>query len=129
METMFQLAAVAVMAVTLAAVLRRSAAECAFLVLLTAGIWMLGMVLGALEDVVNMLARLARLARLDGMVVEPVLKTVGLSILTRITGEVCRSAGEGGVAAFVEVAGTILALAQALPLCGAVADMIVEMLA
>jgi len=129
METMFKVAAVAVTAVMMSAVLRRGAAEFALLVLLVTGLWMLTMILGAMEAVVDMLTRLTRLAHLDGRVVEPVLKTVGLSILTRITGEVCRSAGEGGVAAFVEVTGTILALAQALPLCDAVADMIVGMLA
>ena len=36
---------------------------------------------------------LALLAGLDRGVVEPVLKTVVLSVVTRLTSEVCRSAG------------------------------------
>lgn len=128
MEALFRIAAVAVTAVMMAAVLRRSAAEFALLMLLAAGVWTLMLVFGALEEVVDMLVRLARLAQVDGLVVEPVLKTVALSVLTRVTGEVCRSAGEGGIAAFVEVAGTVLALAAALPLCDAVVRMITGML-
>ena len=56
------------------------------------------------------------------------MKTVALSILTRLTAEVCRSSGEGGLAAFVETAGTILALGAALPLARAVTVLLAEML-
>ena len=62
------------------------------------------------------------------LVLEPVLKTAAISILTKVTGEVCRAAGEGGAAAFVEVAGTILALAVALPLAEGVLTMMAELL-
>ena len=61
--------------------------------------------------------------------VEPVFKTVVLSILTKLTSEVCRSAGEGGLAAGVETAGTVLALAAALPLVGGVMELMEGMLA
>lgn len=128
MDTLFQIAAVAVTAVLLSSVLRRSASEFAILALLAAGLWVIVSIWSALEEVVDMLAQLACLARLDAQVIGPVLKTVALSILTRVTGEMCRAAGEGGMAAFVEVAGTVLALAEALPLCRAVVEMISELL-
>jgi len=128
MEQLLKIAAVAVAGVMCASVLRRAAPEFALPVLLCAGVWILAALAGALERVVDMLSRLARLAQLDQAVVEPVIKTVGLSIITRVTGEICRSAGESGVAAFVEVAGTVLALAACLPLVEAVAEMIASML-
>ncbi len=64
----------------------------------------------------------------EDWLVEPVFKTVILSILTRLTAEVCKSAGESSVAAFVETAGTILALAVSLPLVGGVLKMMEGML-
>lgn len=128
MQALLKVAAVAVVGVLCAAVLRRGAPEFALLVLLAAGVWIFTALAGALESVVDMLSSLTRLARLDAAVVEPVVKTVGLSIVTRVTGEVCRAAGEGGMAAFVEVAGTVLALVAALPLVEAVLEMIVGML-
>ena len=70
----------------------------------------------------------ALLAGLDEALLEPVIKTVALSILTRLTAEVCRASGEGGLAAFVETAGTILALGAALPLARAVTSLLAEML-
>ena len=70
----------------------------------------------------------AQLAGLDQTVVEPVFKTVVLSILTKLTSEICRSAGEGGLAAAVETAGTVLALAVTLPLVHGVLTLMGEML-
>ena len=52
----------------------------------------------------------------------------GLWMLTKLTVEICRSAGESGVAAFVETAGAVLALLVALPLVRAVAQLIGELL-
>ena len=77
---------------------------------------------------VELMKELARQAGLSEALLEPVMKTVALSILTKLTVELCRSAGEGGVAAFVETAGMVLALAAALPLVRAVAQLMGELL-
>lgn len=114
-----QIAALSVTAVLCAAVIRRGAPEAALVLVLAAG---------ALGSVVEAIGRLAGRAGLDSTLVEPVLKTAAISILTKVTGEVCRAAGEGGAAAFVEVAGTILALAVALPLAEGVLTMMAELL-
>ena len=121
-----QIAALAVTAVLCAAVIRRGAPEAALVLVLAAGCWMLMLAAGALGSVVEAIGRLAGRAGLDSTLVEPVLKTA--AILTKVTGEVCRAAGEGGAAAFVEVAGTILALAVALPLAEGVLTMMAELL-
>lgn len=125
-----QIAALAVTAVLCAAVIRRGAPEAALVLVLVlaAGCWMLMLAAGALGSVVEAIGRLAGRAGLDSTLVEPVLKTAAISILTKVTGEVCRAAGEGGAAAFVEVAGTILALAVALPLAEGVLTMMAELL-
>ena len=77
---------------------------------------------------VALMEELAEQAGLSEVLLEPVMKTVALSILTRLTAEICRSAGEGGVAAFVETAGAVLALLAALPLVRAVARLMGELL-
>ena len=123
-----QIAALAVTAVLCAAVIRRGAPEAALVLVLAAGCWMLMLAAGALGSVVEAIGRLAGRAGLDSTLVEPVLKTAAITILTKVTGEVCRAAGEGGAAAFVEVAGTILALAVALPLAEGVLTMMAELL-
>ena len=113
-ELMTQAAAVAVTAALCAAVVRRGTPEIALVLVLAAGVWVLLSAAEGLTSVAALMEELAQLAGLDRTVVEPVFKTVVLSILTKLTGEVCRSAGEGGLASAVEIAGTVLALAAAL---------------
>ena len=128
MEGMAKLAAVGVTAVVLSAVLKKNTPELALLLALAAGLWMLSLAAGGLGAAVELMRELARQAGLSEVLLEPVVKTVALSILTRLTAEICRSAGEGGVAAFVETAGTALALLAALPLVRAVAQLMGELL-
>ena len=128
MGAMAKLAAVGVTAVVLSAVLRKNTPELALLLALAAGLWMLAMAAEGMGAAVALMEELAEQAGLSEVLLEPVMKTVALSILTRLTVEICRSAGEGGVAAFVETAGAVLALLAALPLIRAVAQMMGELL-
>ena len=128
MEAMAKLAAVGVTAVVLSAVLRKNTPELALLLALAAGLCMLAMAAEGMGAVVALMEELAEQAGLSEVLLEPVVKTVALSILTKLTVEICRSAGEGGVAAFVETAGAALALLAALPLVRAVAQLMGELL-
>ena len=128
MEAMAKLTAVGVTEVVLSAVLRRNTPELAPLLALAAGLWMLALVADGLGAVVALMDELAQQAGLSEALLEPVVKTVALSILTKLTVEICRGAGESGVAAFVETAGMVLALLVALPLVRAVAQLMGELL-
>ena len=128
METMAKLAAVGVTAVVLSAVLKKNTPELALLLALAAGLWMLAQAAAGLGAAVAQMRELAGQAGVSEVLLEPVLKTVALSILTKLTAEICRSAGEGGVAALVETAGAALALLAALPLVRAVAQLMGELL-
>ena len=72
--------------------------------------------------------QLGEAAGLSPAVLAPVLKTVGIAILTHISAEVCRDAKESGIAAFVETAGAAVALCVALPLLRAVLDTVTGLL-
>lgn len=128
METMAKLAAVGVTAVVLSAVLKKNTPEFSLLLALAAGLWMLTQAAAGLGAAVAMMRELAGQAGLSEVLLEPVVKAVALSILTKLTAEICKSAGEGGVAAFVETAGAALALLAALPLVRAVAQLMGELL-
>ena len=110
-ELMGKAAAVAVTAALCGAVLRRGAPELALLLSLAAGVWILLAAWDGLRETARLMEELALLAGLDRGVVEPVLKTVVLSVVTRLTSE-----------------GTVLALAAALPLVRGVVETMAEML-
>jgi len=128
MEVMGQVSAVALTGVVLGALLRRQTPELALLVIVCAGVWMTLRVAAGLGAALDLMGELIHLAGVSEQLLEPVVKTVALSILTRITAELCRGAGESGLAAFVETAGTVLALAAVLPLVRAVTILMAEML-
>lgn len=122
-EAAVKIAVLAVCAALCACIVRRGAAEFGLLLALGAGVGILLLAYEGLEQVMEAMERLAGIAQLDQGVLRPVVKTVAISILTKITGELCRCAGEGGIAAFVETAGTILALGVALPLAEGVLEL------
>jgi len=128
MDTMGQITAVALTAAVLGALLRRTVPELAMVLALCAGIWIVMEIVGGLSAVAALVRELSELAGVTDELLEPVFKAVALSIMTRLTAELCRSAGEGGMAAFVETAGTVLALVASLPLVQAVTVLMMELL-
>ena len=118
----FKLAALAVSAALCALVLRRRVPELALVLTLAAGAALLGEAVSSLAAVRGLADSLARTAGLSPGVWKPVWKTVGIGVVAKLSSAVCRDAGEGGVAAFVETAGAALALFTALPLVELVFD-------
>ncbi len=119
---MEQVAVVAIVGALCAVVIKPHAREIALAVSLCAGAVILLGVLQAAGEIRELFSALAEAAGLAPAVLSPMLKTVGISILTRITAALCRDAGEGGVASFVEVVGAALALVVTAPLLRAVLD-------
>ena len=128
MTDILKIAAVAISAALCAVVVKKQVRELGLVLALTAGAVILAAALEALESVRELLDELAQTAGLEPAVLSPVVKTVGVAIITRVTVEVCKDAGEGGIAAFVEIAGSAAALYLALPLVRAVLSAITGLL-
>lgn len=128
MESVVRLAAAAVAAALCAVVVKQRAREVGAVLALAAGALLLGAALGAIEEVRALADELGELIGLSPAVLAPVLKTVGIAILTRIAAELCRDAGEGGIAAAAETAGAAAAVLAALPLLRAVLSAITGLL-
>ena len=128
MEDMLKVAAVGVAAALCAVVVRKNVRELGLALALAAGAIILAFALGAVGSVRSFMERLGDLAGLSPAVLEPVMKTVGIALVTRLASEVCRDAGEGGIASAVEITGVVLALFVALPLLEAVLDTVTRLL-
>ena len=128
MDDMVKVAALAITAALCACVVKKQVRELGLVLALAAGALILGMAFRALSGLGMLLDSLSELAGLSPAVLSPVLKTVGISILTKITAELCRDAGEGGIAAAAETAGAAAAVLAALPLLRAVLSTITGLL-
>ena len=123
---MLKIAAAAVAAALCAVVVRKQSPEIA-LVLGAGGCALIVLYCsGALA--VELADKLAETGGLSVQVVEPVLKTAGIAIAARLASGFCKDAQEEGLGAAVELAGTALALAAALPLMTAVLDVLAQLL-
>lgn len=116
MGQVIKVAALALLGTVCAVLLKKATPEIGLVLALLTGVCILFQAASGLEGIIVQIKTLAALAQLENNVVEPVMKTVGIAVVTKVTSELCRGAGESGIAAFAETAGTALALAAALPL-------------
>ena len=128
MADVLKIAAIAVAAALCAVVVKKQTKELGVVLALAAGAIILLLSLDAIERVKGLMETLADTAGLSPAVLAPVLKTTGIAIITRVAADVCRDAGEGGIASFTETAGAALALFVALPLLEAVLHTVIGLL-
>ena len=125
---MMALGALGVAAALCAVVVRQKAPELAVVLVMAGCVLLLWETLPVLETIRDVLEELADLAALSPQVLRPMLQTVGLAVVTRLAGSLCRDAGESGLAAFVELAGATAAVLVALPLLRMVLQLVGELL-
>ena len=128
MSEIMKVAAAAVAAAVCAVVVRRQAPELGLALTVCAGAVVLLSCSGALSAAMELMDKLVEAGGLSAQVVEPVVKTAGIAIITRLSADFCRDAKEGGLASAVELAGTALALVTVLPLMSAVVDLLAELI-
>ena len=124
MSDIIKVAAAAIAAAVCAVVVRRQAPELGLALAVCAGAVILLYCSGALTAAIELMDKLVEAGGLSGRVVEPVVKTAAIAIITRLAADFCRDAKEGGLASAVELAGTALALVTVLPLMSAVVDLL-----
>ena len=116
--------AIGIVGSVLGLVLKRSSPEIGLLLALAVALLVLGLGARVVGVILAFADTLQSATRLSPTLFGPVLQTVGIGILTRISSDVCKDAGQGAIASTVELAGTVAALYIALPLMQAVFQMI-----
>ena len=127
MQELIQVSVIGVVTVVFAALLKKNSRELALLLTIAACVLMGILIVRMVEPVLSFLAKLRNLAGVDAELMTPLLKTVGIGLLTQLSASVCTDAGESAIAKLIELCGSILAIYAALPLLEAVIDMIQRM--
>lgn len=124
MELVFRAGCAAAVGSVCALALRRYVPELALVLgVATAGMVLL-MMLETVVQVQQWLEELTGLAGLDGELTGPVYRVVMIAILSRLTAQISRDAGEGTIALCCEIAGTFAALWAIVPLLRRVMELI-----
>lgn len=111
----FQIAAVGLAAAVLAVMLKKYHPELAMLISVAAGIVILFGAISQLQQVLLFFQEIVRRSGIEPQFFSIILKTIGIAYVSEFAMEVCKDAGENGIAAKVELAGKVLILAAASP--------------
>lgn len=122
------IAGVVVIAAFLAVLLRQQRPEQAMAVGLLAGIGILALVLTKAVPVFSTLQDLLGTAALPEEYGQVLFKALGICLLTQLTADACKDAGESALAAKAELAGKLFLLMLALPLFEKIAEIAVSLI-
>lgn len=128
MELSIQAAVLCVTAALLALVVRRGSPEAALLLTLGATAVVLLSLAESLEMLMDFLGRLVDESGLSQDLFIPLYKTIGIALVVKLGGSLCRDAGESALSSVVETAGAVCALLAALPLLRAVLALLLELM-
>ncbi len=116
MSIYLKLSVLAVSTALLAVVLRKSNPDFAMLASLCGCCGAALLAVELAKPVIEFGKNLFAATKMDNTLLSPLLKTVGISLLTQLSGAVCADAGESALAKIVELGGAVLCLCVAIPL-------------
>ena len=112
---MFQIAAVGLICAVLSLAVRSWRPEFSIYISAASGLVLFAMVYSQLEGIISGVSGLFQKSGSAGVYFPVLLKGIGIAYLTDFSAQVCRDAGENGIASKVEMAGKIFIFYAALP--------------
>ena len=83
---------------------------------------------GQLRELMDFLREISLAGGIRQELIAPLYKTIGIALVVKIGGNLCRDAGESALAAMLETAGTVCALLVSLPLLRTVLATLTELM-
>ena len=115
-EEMLRLGGVAVIAVSIALVLKNQRPELALQVSIVTGIVLLAAAIAIAGEVKQRAEEFMQNYSVDGNGIAAVVKITGIAYTAQFSADICRDAGESAVASRIELAGRLMMLLAALPM-------------
>jgi stage III sporulation protein AD len=128
MEQVIQVAGICVVGALLAVLLKRTNPELALLLTVGAAAVIFLSLAGTAKELLRFLQTLSRQSGVSDRLLTPLYKTLGIALVVKTGGDLCRDAGENAMASVLETAGTLSALLVSLPLLQTVLSMLMELM-
>ena len=123
-----QIVGLALAATVISVIIKEYYPEIAVQISIITGIIIFAVISVKIGNVINLLKELADKVNIDMLYISTIIKIVGIAYITQFASEVCRDAGEGAIAAKVELAGKILIVVMAAPIILGLLKLLVELL-
>ena len=105
-------------------VIKKNSPEMALALTLAVSVMLLFFALQLAGGLKSVIDTAAEAAGLSGVLISPVLKCVGIGIVSRFTSDFCKDCGAGSIASAVDIVGAAAALYIAMPLLNTLLTMI-----
>ena len=128
MAELGRIAAICLIGIVLTLLLEKNHPELAMLLAIAVCAGMLFFYLGRMKIILSVLEQMAQAGGISSDLLEPLLKTVGIALISHTGAELCRDAKQGAVATVVETAGAFSAIIVSIPLLKAVWELLRGML-
>jgi len=123
-ETLIRFTVICVIGGVLAVFVKKSSPDLGLMVSIAVCIVVLAALLAPLQEVVGLLRQMMEWSGMPEEVFAPLLKTLGIALLCRVGGDLCRDAGQSAVASLVEMGGALGTILVSVPLLRAVWEML-----
>ena len=127
MDVVIKLAAVALVAALCTLLIKSKNSEQAFLLGTASAVIICLAAMKFLGDIVDFAKELIALSNVSSAVFLPVIKCIGIAIVSKLVCELCKDAGQAGIASAVEYTGAVAAVYISLPLLETILDLLVNM--
>ena len=117
-------AAIGITGSIVALLLRRTVPELSLMVSLAAGLMAAFLCIGVTAELAEAYENLAQKSGISSVLLTPVIKCVGIALVSQLGGQLCKDASQGAAAAFVELCGALCALCVALPLISSLVSVV-----
>lgn len=118
---------IGIIAVIFATVLKKNYGEISLLIGLASGVIIGILFLRFLEPIVSFTEELRGLSGLDRELLEPVLKCLGIGIMSQICINVCNDSGQNAIGKMIEMSSSVICLYISLPLFRGVLSLLGEL--
>ncbi|MCP3738528.1 stage III sporulation protein AD [Rossellomorea sp. BNER] len=123
-----QIAGIALISTFLALIIKEQKPNFAFLLIVFVGCSIFLFLVDQINQIIVMIEKLAVNAHVNMVYLETILKIIGIAYIAEFTSHITKDAGQGAIAAKVELAGKILILAMAVPILTVMIETIINMI-
>ncbi len=124
MDLYLRIAAVCVIGSVLAVFVKKNSPDMGLLVALAVCGVILTVLVIPLIDVTDLLRQMMEWSGMTEDVFSPLLKTLGITLICKVCGDLCRDAGQSAMASLLEMGGALGAVLVSVPLLRAVWQML-----
>lgn len=112
----------------MALIIKEQKPNFAFLLVVFVGCTIFLYLVDQIYMIIHMIERIAVNANINMLYLETILKIVGIAYIAEFASQITKDAGQGAIAAKIEMAGKIFILAMAIPILTVLIETIIQMI-